>query len=328
MTSIAHRLRVVARTREAALVVILVALIVGFSIMSPNFFTTQNMLGNTRFFVETGIIALGMTLVIITSGIDLSVGSTLALVSVVIGFTYAAGLPLVVSILLGIVVGALAGLFNGLVTVGLGIHPLAVTLGTLALYRGLALAISGGGAVSAFPEWFEWFGQSYVASVPNQLTIFVLLALAVGVLLGGTTFGRRIYAIGTSVRAATFSGTPTRRILVLVYTLTGVLAAVAAVIYTSRVSTARADAGMGMELAVIAAVVLGGASIRGGQGSIAGTVLGVLIVGILRNGLTLVGVPGTWSSLVTGLVLLAAVYVNERSRSRSPSRTPRNPAPA
>lgn len=320
------------RTREAALAIILIALIVLFSILSPHFLSAQNMLSASRFYVETGLIALGMTLVIVTGGIDLSVGSTLALVSVLIGFTYAAGVPLVLAIVLGLVAGAFAGFVNGFVTTVFGIHPLAVTLGTLALYGGLALAVSGGGAVSTFPDWFALFGQTYLGPVPAQLVVFVVLAVVIGVLLGKTTFGRRVFALGASMRATTFSGTSARRVVILVYTLTGLLAAIASVVYTSRVSTARADAGTGMELAVIAAVVLGGASIRGGRGTVLGTVLGVLIIGILRNGLTISGVPGTWSSLVLGVVLLAAVYVNERSgdgiqgsrttRRARPTRTP------
>lgn len=315
MRSVAGLLKERARSREVALALILIGMIILFALLSPHFLTAQNMLATTRFYVETGIIALGMTLVIVTGGIDLSVGSTLALVSVSVGFSYSAGLPLPAAIILGIIVGALAGLVNGVLTTTFGIHPLAVTLGTLALYGGLALAISGGGAVSKFPDWFAWFGQAYIGLIPTQLIAFVVLAVVVAVVLGRTTFGRRVYALGTSTRAATFSGTPTKRIIMLVYTLTGTLAAVAAVVYTSRVSTARADAGLGMELAVIAAVVLGGASIRGGQGTILGTVLGVLIIGVLRNGLTLAGVPGTWSSLLLGIVLLGAVYVNERSRN-------------
>lgn len=315
MESFKRFVREKVRSREGALALILLALIVLFAILSPHFLTPQNMFATTRFYVETGIIALGMTLVIVTGGIDLSVGSTLSLVSVFIGFSHVAGLPLAAAIALGLLVGALAGLLNGVITTGLGIHPLAVTLGTLALYGGLALAISGGGAVSNFPEWFAWFGQTYIGAVPAQLIVFAVLAIGVAILLGRTVFGRRVYALGTSLRAARFSGTPTKGIIILVYTLTGALAAIAAIVYTSRVSTARADAGLGVELAVIAAVVLGGASIRGGQGTILGTVLGVLIIGILRNGLTLAGVPGTWSSLILGVVLLGAVYINERSRS-------------
>jgi len=320
MSNIASTLRGWALRREAALAVILIALVVSFAVLSPHFLTPQNMFSASRFYVETGLIALGMTLVIVTGGIDLSVGSTLALVSVLIGFTYAAGVPMVLAIVIGLLAGALAGFFNGFITTSFEIHPLAVTLGTLALYGGLALAISGGGAVSKFPEWFGIFGQTFIGPIPAQLFVFAILAVAVGLLLGKTTFGRRVYALGTSARAAAFSGTPTKRIVILVYTLTGLLAAVASIIYTSRVSTARADAGVGMELAVIAAVVLGGASIRGGRGTVLGTVLGVLIIGILRNGLTLSGVPGTWSSLVLGVVLLSAVYINERSGSPTRAR--------
>lgn len=313
MSNVVSSLTGWARTREAALAAILAALIVLFATLSPHFLSAQNLLSGSVFYVETGIIALGMTLVIVTGGIDLSVGSTLALVSVLIGFTYAAGVPMLLAIIVGLIAGTLAGFFNGFITTMFGIHPLAVTLGTLALYGGLALAISGGGAVSKFPDWFGLFGQTFIGPIPAQLFAFAVLAIAVALILSRTTFGRRVYALGTSARATTFSGTPAKRIVILVYTLTGLLAGVASIIYTSRVSTARADAGVGLELEVIAAVVLGGASIRGGRGTVLGTILGVLIIGILSNGLTLAGVPGTWSSLIVGLVLLGAVYINERS---------------
>jgi ribose/xylose/arabinose/galactoside ABC-type transport system permease subunit len=302
--------------REAVLLGVLLAVMLGMSLLSEQFLTLGNLLRTSRFFVEIGLIALGMTLVIITAGIDLSVGSALALVSVTIGFSYAAGAPLALAILLGLLVGLAGGCFNGVMVTRLDLHPLVVTLGTFALFRGLAFGVSDADAVSTYPEWFAYFGQFYLGPVPGQLFMFIVAIAAVWLLLARTRFGRYVYAIGANEEAARFSGVPVRRVKVTIYTITGALVALAAVIYTSRVSSARADFGQGLELDVIAAVVLGGASIRGGVGTIPGTVLGVLTIAVLRNGLQLAGVATTWQLFLLGVLLIAAVFVNEFFRRR------------
>jgi rhamnose transport system permease protein len=298
-------------SREIVLLGVLLGLILMMTIASALFLTTGNLLNTSRFYVEPGLIALGMTLVILTGGIDLSVGASLALVSVVVGFAFSSGVPLWIALILGLLTGLLCGAFNGLFVTLLDLNPLVVTLGTFALFRGLAFVISNAGAVSAFPSWFEVFGQYYAGPVPLQLFVFIAAAVAVGVLLSRGRFGRYVRAIGYNPHAARYSGVPVARTTVAVYALTGLLVAVAAIIYTSRVSSARADSGLGLELDVIAAVVLGGASIRGGSGTILGTVLGVLIIAVLRNGLFMAGVPTTWQLIVIGFVLIAAVFVNE-----------------
>ncbi|BBL79163.1 ribose ABC transporter permease [Rubrobacter xylanophilus] len=298
-------------SRELVLLGVLLAELAIMSQLSPVFLTVGNLLNLSRFFVEVGLIALGMTLIIITGGIDLSVGSNLALVSVVVGFSYVWGLPLGAAIVLGLLVGLLAGLFNGLFSTLLGLHPLVVTLGTFALFRGLAYGLSDADAVSNFPAWFAYFGQAYLGPVPGQLLVFVAAVVVVWLFLSRTAFGRYVYAIGNNEEAARFSGVPVERVKVALYAGTGFLVALAAIIYTSRVSTARGDSGLGLELDVISAVVLGGASIYGGTGTVAGTVLGVLIIATLRNGLLLAGVPSTWQLFLLGVLLLAAVFVNE-----------------
>lgn len=305
--------------REAMLLVVLLVLMAVMSTMSDSFLTAGNLLRTTRFFTEVGLIALGMTLIIVTAGIDLSVGSALALVSVTIGFSYQAGVPLTLAILLGIVVGAACGWFNGAVSTLLGVHPLVVTLGTLALYRGLAFGISDANAVSTYPTWFAYLGQYYLGPVPGQLFVLVAAVAVTWVLLARTPFGRYVYAIGANEEAARFSGIPVDRIKVAVYAGTGLLVGLAATIFTSRVSSARADFGNGLELDVIAAVVLGGTSIYGGVGSIPGTVLGVLIIAVLRNGLQLGGVSSTWQLFLLGVLLILAVLINEFLRRREES---------
>jgi ribose/xylose/arabinose/galactoside ABC-type transport system permease subunit len=257
-----------------------------------------------------------MTLVIITGGIDLSVGSALALVSVVIGFSFAAGLPLPLAIVLGLMVGVLAGAFNSLFITLLDLHPLAVTLGTFALFRGLAYGISGAGAVSNYPDWFAYLGQYYLGPIPGQLFVFIAALVVMWLALSRTRFGSYIYAIGINEDVARFSGVPVRKVKAAVYSIVGMLVALAAVIYTSKVSSARADSALGLELDVIAAVVLGGASIYGGVGTVAGTVLGVLIIATLRNGLTLAGVDNTWQVFIVGVALIITVFANEFFRRK------------
>ena len=309
-------LRRIKFSREVVLLGVLIVLMVVMSLLSPLFFTVGNLLNTSRFFVEVGLMALGMTLIIITGGIDLSVGSNLALVSVAVGFSYAAGLPLPLAIVFGLVVGLAAGLFNGLFITLLDLHPLVVTLGTFALFQGLAYGLTKAEAISDFPGWFAYFGQAYFGPVPLQLFVFILAVAVVWLILSRTAFGRYVYAIGNNEEAARFSGVPVRKVKLALYTGIGLLVAMASVIYTSRVYTARGDSGLGLELDVISAVVLGGASIYGGSGTIGGTVLGVLIIATLRNGLVLAGVPSTWQVFVLGVLLLVAVFLNEFFRRR------------
>jgi ribose/xylose/arabinose/galactoside ABC-type transport system permease subunit len=309
-------LRRIKFSREVVLLGVLIVLMIAMSLLSPLFFTVGNLLNTSRFFVEVGLMALGMTLIIITGGIDLSVGSNLALVSVAVGFSYAAGLPLPLAIVVGLVVGLAAGLFNGLFITLLDLHPLVVTLGTFALFQGLAYGLTKAEAVSDFPGWFAYFGQAYFGPVPLQLFVFILAVVVVWLILSRTSFGRYVYAIGNNEEAARFSGVPVRKVKLVLYAGIGLLVAMASVIYTSRVYTARGDSGLGLELDVISAVVLGGASIYGGSGTIGGTVLGVLIIATLRNGLVLAGVPSTWQVFVLGVLLLVAVFLNEFFRRR------------
>ncbi len=299
-------------SRPLVLSALLVAELAIFALIVPNFFTLYGLLDTTRTFVEAGLIALAMTLVIISGGIDLSVGSLLALVAVAVGFSYQAGVPLPAALLLGLVVGTLGGALNGAFIAFLNLHPLVVTLGTLALFRGAAYAVTDAGAVSSFPFWFTIFGQSYVGNiVPVQLLIFLVFAVLVWLLLAKTALGRYIYAVGINPQVVRFSGVRVWRVKMAVYALTGFLVAVAAIINTSRVFTARANAASGLELTVIAMVVLGGARITGGSGSLVGTVLGVLILAYLQDGLILAGVRSDWGLIVTGLVLVLGVFLNE-----------------
>ncbi len=297
---------------EGVLLGFLAIEIIVLSRLSPYFLTLSNLLGASQFFVETGLVALGMTLVIMTGGIDLSVGGGLALASVALGFSAHAGLPLVLAIVLAIGVATAGGLLNGLLTTRWGIHPLAITLATGEAFRGIASAVSNERAVSSFPAWFNVFGQGQLGPIPDQLWVFAAASVVVGIVLQRGRFGRYVQATGISEDAARASGVPVRRVKTLVYVLTGLLVGIAAVIYTSRVSTARSDAGIGLELETIAAVVLGGASIFGGSGTVLGTVLGVLIIAFLQQGLLLIPtLDSNWILVITGGVMLVAVFLNE-----------------
>lgn len=289
-----------------------------FGTVKPTYLSAPGLLDASRAFVEAGLLALGMTLVVITGGIDLSVASLLALVSVTIGFSYAGGLPLPVAMVFGLLVGFLGGLLNGLIIAGLNLHPLVVTLGTMAFFRGLAYAVTNANAISAFPDWFASIGQAYLGDlVPFQLIVWLVAIAAVWILLTKTSFGRYVYGLGINERASVFSGINVLKMKVIVYTISGLFAAIAAMIQTSRVFTARANAANGLELTVIAMVALGGTRINGGSGSILGTTLGVLILGYLQDGLGFVGVRNDWALVVTGIVLVLAVFANEFFRKES-----------
>lgn len=288
--------------------------ILGLSI--PDYLTVDGLLDATRSFSEVGIVAFGMMFVIVTGGIDLSVGSLLALCSVAIGFSHRAGLPAPLAVALGFAVGLGGGAFNGIMVVMLGLHPLLVTLGTFALFRGIAYAVSSADAVSSFPEWFAVFGQYEVGGiVPVQFLVLSAVAVAAWILLEKTVYGR--YAVGTggNEEALRFIGVATGRVKIYAYMLTGGLVALAALIFTSRISSARGNAGLGLELTAIAMVVLGGTRITGGVGTAVGTTLGILIISYLQDALSFAGIQSDWSLVITGVVLVAGVLANEVFRS-------------
>jgi rhamnose transport system permease protein len=266
-----------------------------------------------------GLVALPMTFIIITGGIDLSVGSIFGLAAVVLGYTWKnMGFPLELAIVAALLVGTLAGFINGIFIVRVGVPPLIMTLATLALYRGLAEGISQAHSARGYPDWFFQLGQGEFLDVPTQLWILVIATIIAAIILSRTVFGRSLYAIGSNELASRFSGISVGLYKVLIYTFSGFMAALAGYIFVSRVSTTRSDMGTGLELDVIAAVVLGGTSIFGGTGSIVGTVIGVILIQLLQNGLSLTGVTGDSTIVVIGLVLILSILVNnfiQRRRS-------------
>jgi len=298
---------------EWVLLVVIIAECVIFGMAGHNFATAGNAFEITRLSVEIGLLALALTPIIVSGGIDLSVGSMMGLSAIVLGFLWRdAGLPIVVAIALTLVLGLAGGALNAFLITRLGFPPLIVTLGTLSLFRGIAEGVTGGiQHYSGFPAGFLALGQGYVGGiVPTQL--FILVAAAVGGAwwLHRTTVGRALYAIGHSPEGAKYAGIPVARRLAGVYILSGFAASLAAVIYVAHLGQAKSDAGTGYELMAITAVVLGGASIFGGRGTILGTVLGLFSIVLLQNGLRLTGQPAELSGILTGVLLVGTIVVD------------------
>jgi rhamnose transport system permease protein len=300
---------------EAILAVLLVLALAVLAMQSDRFFTIDNLLNQGRLMAEVGLVALAMTFVIVSAGIDLSVGSILGLVAILLGvFWQKLGIPLPLAMVLGVVVGGIAGLVNGIIITRFRVPPLIATLATLALYRGLAEGISQARSVRGYPEWFFVLGQGEVLGVPTQLWIFLACAVIAAIVLGMSTFGRATYATGANIVAARFSGIPVDRTILLIYAASGLISGLAAIIFVSRVSTTRSDMGTGLELDVITAVVLGGTSIFGGRGTIIGTLLGLILMQALKNGLALAGVKGDGTIVVIGLILIATIIISNLVR--------------
>ena len=305
---------------EWVLLVVLFVEIALFSVIGNNFLTAGNAFEITRLAVEIGLLALVMTPIIITGGIDLSVGSMMGLAAVVMGALWRdAHLPLPLAIVLTLIVGAVGGTLNALIITKLRFPPLIVTLGTFSLFRGMAEGLTRGiENYSGFPSEFLFLGQGYVFGViPAQL--FILIAAIVGIywMLQRTAFGRSLYAIGFSQEGARHAGIRVRRSLNVVYILSGLMASLAAIIYVAHLGQAKSDAGTGYELTAITAVVLGGASIFGGRGTILGTVLGLFAIVVLQNGLRLSGQPAELAGILTGVLLIATILLDRLSRQTS-----------
>jgi rhamnose transport system permease protein len=302
---------------EWVLLAVVVVECLVFGMAGHNFATTGNAFEVTRLGVEIGLLAIAMTPVIVTGGIDLSVGSMMGLAAVVLGaLWHDAGLSLPVAVTITLLLGVAGGALNAALITRLGFPPLIVTLGTLSLFRGIAEGATGGiQHYSGFPASFLALGQGYVwGRVPTQLFVFVA-AVAIGAwVLHRTSVGRALYAIGHSPEGARYAGIPVARRLAAVYVVSGFAASLAAVIYVAHLGQAKSDAGTGYELMAITAVVLGGASIFGGSGTILGTVLGLFAIVLLQNGLRLAGQPAELSGILTGVLLVATIVVDLLSR--------------
>jgi rhamnose transport system permease protein len=296
-------------TPERVLGVLVLVEIAAFGLAGTNFLTATNALEIVRAIAEVGLLALALTPVILTGGIDLSCGSLLGLSAILFGATWRdGGLPVGLAALVALGVGLVGGGINAWLIAGLRLPPLIVTLGTYSLFRGLAEGLTGGADnYSRFPAGFLRLGQGDVAGLPTQTWILAAAALGAFVLVHLSPIGRTLRAIGYAPEGARFAGVPVARRLTLVYLLSGAAAGLAGLIYAARLGQARADAGTGFELSAITAVVLGGTSIFGGRGSIGGTLLGLVALGVLVSGLRLADQPAELAGVLTGALLLAAI---------------------
>lgn len=312
-----QRLRDALLSQEGILFIIMVVSILILATQNENFLTANNLLNQARLLTEIGLVALPMTFIIVTGGIDLSVGSIVGLAAIVLGYSWQTlGFPLPLAIVFALVVGSVAGFLNGLFIVRVKVPPLIMTLATLALYRGLAEGISRGRSARGYPEWFFQLGQGDFWGIPSQIWLLIVAVIIAWIVMSRTTFGRTLYAIGNNETGARFSGLRVDRYLLIIYTLSGFMSALAGYIFVSRVSTTRSDMGTGFELDVIAAVVLGGTSIFGGKGTIAGTVIGMVLIQLLKNGLALSGVTSDATIIVIGSVLILSILVNNWVQQR------------
>jgi len=278
---------------------------------SDRFLTADNLLNVFRQSSVNALVSLGQLAVILTGGIDLSVGSILGLCCVMVALLVHAGVPPIVSVAAALAIGSLLGATNGILLTKLHLpHPFIPTLGMMNVARGLALVISGGFPISELPSGFRFWGAGSIGWIPAPVILVVLFCAAFHVFLSRTTIGRDIYAVGGNPQAARLSGVPVDARLVLVYALSGFTAAAGAIVLAGRMNSGFPLAGVGGELDSIAAVVIGGASFLGGVGTVGGTLVGALLMGVLRNGLNLLNVSAAWQTVVIGIVIVAAVWVD------------------
>ena len=283
----------------------------GIAMATPYFLTTDNLMGVFRSFSTTAIMSIGMVMVIITGGIDLSVGSVMGLSGLVTALAFQNGFPTAVSVSFGLGVGFVFGLVNGLLVTAGRLPPFIATLGTLSIGRGLMYIVTRGVPVTPdTPDIFNMIGQGYVGYVPAPVVIMLLLAVIFSVIMAFTTFGRHVYATGGNQQAAWLSGVNTSRVKLIVYTLSGTISAIAGVVAFSRYLSAEPASGFGVELDVIAAAVIGGASLSGGVGSVQGAIIGAALTGIIANGVVLMNINTYAQQAITGAVILIAVSID------------------
>ncbi len=296
------------RLTTLSLVAVFAALCLFFASQTPFFFTSANLDTITSTLAIVGITAIGMTLVLITGGVDISVGSVAALAGVVTSLLWLqGGVPLGISAMLGICAGGLVGLINGVIVTYLKINPLITTLATFSIVRGLAFVLSEGQTNLLSNEAFNFIGRGKIAGIPFSLLLMIALFLIFAFILRSTQLGRNLYAIGGSPQASRLAGIPVSRHLLIVYLLSGLLAALSGIINVSQLASSAPRAAVGLEFTVITAVVLGGTSLSGGKGGLIGTLIGVIILRILDNGLVLMQVSSFFQDVARGLVLILAV---------------------
>ncbi|HXV43284.1 MAG TPA: ABC transporter permease, partial [Anaerolineae bacterium] len=286
------------------------------SLLSPHFLQVTNLFRTTSDFMELGLMMLPMVFIIITGNIDLSVASTLGMCASFMGWLFNNGWNIWLAAGAALLLGSLAGLGNGLLITRLKLPALVVTLGTFAFYRGVAFVLLGDQAARGYPESFTYLGQGKLGNtpVPFSLLLFLVMALIFGLILHKTTFGRYLYAIGNNEQACRYSGVAVDRIKVIIFTMSGFMAALAGLVLAARFGSTRPDIGLGMELDVITATVLGGVDIAGGTGTMVGAILSLILIGVLRFGMSLVNIQGQVQGIIIGLLLILAILAPRLGR--------------
>ncbi|MDA8206285.1 MAG: ABC transporter permease [Thermaerobacter sp.] len=311
------------RLRGLWILGVLIAMVIIFGILAPGFLSLQNWVSTSVYATETLLLAIGETFVIASGGIDLSVGSSLGLSAITSSMVMAAlvsqpGMSIVLGSFVGLLTGAMVGLFNGLIITKLRITPFITTLGMLGIASGVGFLLSGGTDITNIPPAFSNFGGYVFAGFLGMpVLVTALVAIVSGIFLAKTRFGRRTYAIGSNREAARVAGIPLDRHLIKIYTLTGLLAGVAGLLNVARFAIGSPTAGQNDELNAIAAVVIGGASLFGGEGTIFGTTIGAVIVSMIVTALVILNVQAYWQIVVTGAIIIIAVYVDQLQRQRA-----------
>ncbi len=305
------------RFREFMILAIILIAGVGMTIASPIFLTRDNLLALLLGLSNESIVAIGMTVLMVAGGFDLSVGSTVALAGAVTAHALVAGIPVPISVAIGLALGATIGLTNGLIIAKLKINAFVTTLAMMSIVRGVLLVVSGSGNITGLPASFKAIGQCNFLGIQSPIWIAVLLVILGDLALRKSRFFRQSYYIGGNEKAAVLSGIPVDRVKIFNYVLTGLLAALAGIVMTARLGSASATAGTGLELKVISAVIIGGASLQGGEGSVLGSFLGSLLMAIIVGSLTLLGVDVYWNTLVIGTALLLAVMLDRLGKARA-----------
>jgi len=308
------RQAVVSVARQSGIFLTFLVLCLVMAILSERFFTFPNIVNILRQSSINGIIAVGMTLVILTAGIDLSVGSVLALSAVMTAQLLVGGVAPIIASLSGLIIGAAFGLFSGVLMAVFLLPPFIATLGTMTLARGLALSFTQGRPITGLPESFRVLGTALMGPIPAPVIVLLLVFLLGVVFLRLTTHGARLQALGDNHTAARFTGIPVKVYISMVYCVSGALAALAGQILIGRLDSAQPTMGVGYEFDAIAAVVIGGTSFSGGSGGLGGTIVGVLIITVINNGLNLLNVPSFWGQVVKGIVIVLALLLNNVSK--------------
>ena len=302
--------------RELTLIMLITVIIVVMANINPYFFSFSNFRAVAVGMTPTAIIVIGMAILLASGGFDLSVGSVMALSSTVVAMLLLTGMPIFIAVLCGLIMGGVIGVANGVLVTSFGINPLIATLGTMSIARGIALVLTEGFSVSSLPSSFAWIGKASFGGFPVIVIVTFVLVVLFDLAVRHTRFFRQVYFIGANEKAAMLSGIHVNRVRIILYALTGILAAFAGILLASRLMSGTPTAGNGIELQVLAAAVIGGASLRGGEGTILGAFLGVVFVALINNTMTMLAVSIYWQMIVIGGVLIMAVALDMLIRSK------------